>query len=377
MRNDTVWAPGIVNSLLHDPEMAEALRNAFPAPRHDHGSEVPGCTVFPADWTDEVIAARANETTTGNSWRSMWDTYAYYREYDGVWLYVLVRGAPDTDRRTIATFPYRYGVGVIHHPREDDFIADTANEMIEALEREPGDWIPTFASVGAALYNAGEIAEALMWLIESVDSFRLELSEDVYLNLYAMALRGFFAGTRARHPEQIIAAAWARTYPATWALPPRMSSQCLDVDVPWNSVPSPQQVAECAKQWLGRMLPASGMTEEQRCEMLEFVFSTETTSIGASLSGDAATTLRCLVRPQHEDGEPEPFDHWELELSEDPRGKIAGLAMLLATAEITREEADYVEVPRDFDSAEDAITVLREHCDYHALQRMVCIGRAP
>lgn len=377
MRNDTVWAPGIVNSLLNDPGMAAVLRNALPAPRHDHGSEVPGCTVFPAGWTDEVVAARAGETTSGNSWRSMWDTYAYYRKFDGVWLYVLVRGAPETDRKTIATFPYRYGDGVIHHPREDDFIAHTAREMIEALEHESGDWIPTFASVGAALYSAGEVAEALMWLIESADSFQLKLSEDIYLNLYAMALTGFFAGTRGRHPEEIIATAWARAYPVTWGLPPRMNSKHLDVDVPWDSVPEPQQVAECAKQWLAKMLPASGMTEERHCEMLESVFSADMTSIKASFSGDAATTLRCLVRPQHEDGEHEPFDHWELALSEDPRDRIAGLAMLLATAEITGEEADYVEVPRDFDSAEDAITALREHCDFDALQRMVRIGRAP
>ncbi|ALI28098.1 hypothetical protein XA26_42930 [Mycolicibacterium fortuitum] len=42
------------------------------------------------------------------------------------------------------------------------------------------------------------------------------------------------------------------------------------------------------------------------------------------------------------------------------------MAMLLATAEITGEEADYVEV----------LSVLREHCDYDALQRMVRVARA-
>lgn len=290
MTGDTVWAPGIVSSLLHDPEMAMALRTPLPTPRHDHGSEVEGCTVFPADWTDDVIAERVRETSAGNSWRSMWNTYVYYREYDGVWLFVLVRGEPGTDRRTIATFPFRYSRGVTRHPRDDDFIADTADEMITALDRAPGDWIPTFASVGAALYSAGEVAEALMWLIEAADSFRLELSEHVYLNLYVMALAGYFSGTRAQHPEQNIAAAWAQVYPVTWGLPPRMNSDYLDVDVPWDCVPLPQQVAEGAQQWLSRMLPAD-LGKEQPCEMFESVYSTDMTSVKASLSGTDKTTL--------------------------------------------------------------------------------------
>ncbi|MGY1992216.1 hypothetical protein [Mycolicibacterium fortuitum] len=140
-------------------------------------------------------------------------------------------------------------------------------------------------------------------------------------------------------------------------------------------MPPPQRVAERAQQWLSRMLPASP-GKEQPCERFESVYSTDMTSIKASLSGTDKTTLRCLVRPQYADGEAEPFDHWELALSEDPRGKIAGLAMLLATAEITGKEADYVEGSHDVDSAENAISVLREHCDYDALQRMVRVARA-
>jgi hypothetical protein len=377
MRNETVWAPGIVHSLLRDPEMAAVLRNPLPTPRHDHGSEVSGCAAFPADWTDEIITARAWETIAGNSWRSMSDTYAYYREYDGVWLYVVVRGQPDDHRRTVATFPFRYGEGVTHTPRDDDFIAASVAAMVKALEAEPGDWIPTFASVGAALYGAGEVAEALMWLIESVDSFRLDLPEDIYLNLYLMAVTGVFSSTRATHPEEIIAAAWVRAYPVTWGLPPRMQSQDLDVDVPADSVPTPSQVAERAKRWLNRILPSAGMTEQRRSDMLDSVFDVDTASIRASFSEHAATILRRRARPQHDDAETETFDYWELVLSEDPRDKLAGFALLLATAELADCEADFVAAPNAIDSEECAIVLLRQYLDYDALQRMVRVSRAP
>ncbi len=377
MTNDVIWAPGIVNSLLRDPEMAAALRNPLPAPRHDPGSNAVGCTAFPADWTDEVLEARAQETVAGDSWRSMWDTYVYYREYHGVWLYVVVRGAPDAKRNVVATFPLRYDEGVTYTPRDCDFIDGLAEAMADALASEAGEWIPTFSYVGRALHQAGEVAEALMWLIESADSFRLKLAEDIYLNLHVMALRGFFTGTRTQSPEEIIAAAWARAYPVTWGLPPRMNSHNLDVDVPWDSVPLPEQVAECAKLWMIRMLPTSRLTEQQRCETLDSAFSADATSVKASLCGKEPTNLHCLVKPQHDDGEAEPFDHWNVELSNDPRNKIAGLAMLLATAELAGTEADYVELPDEFGPTKDAIAVLREVCDYDALQRMVPIVRAP
>ena len=227
------------------------------------------------------------------------------------------------------------------------------------------------------MYHAGQVAESLMWLLECAHDFDLKLPENVYLNLYVLALKGFLAGTREQHPEEIVAEAWAHAYPSTWGLPPAMISSAWDLEIPGDSAFSAREAAACAPRWLSVMLPRTGLTRTQRSRMIDSVFKHETGSVTASFGSDATATLDRPSQPQDGQTGPEPFDRWEVTLPGNPRSHIAGLALLLASAELGQCAVEYMEPPEPSPDLRSARAVVRKYADFGALQRLVLVERVP
>ncbi|MCV7315326.1 hypothetical protein H7J77_07215, partial [Mycolicibacillus parakoreensis] len=164
MTAEQVWAPGIVHSLLADTEMMAELASSPPEPDHRHGSNIPGSTEFPPDWTNEILQRRVCEMLDhegSTSWRSMRTTYVYYRDYGGVWPHVVVHGQPGTSRNVTAVVPFQHGPGIVKNRADHSpLVYKAITSMIDSLNGESDEWIDSFATVGKTLCDGGELAEA-------------------------------------------------------------------------------------------------------------------------------------------------------------------------------------------------------------------------
>jgi hypothetical protein len=385
-----VWVPGIVGTALRDADYCAALGEPPPTPHHAHGSEVAGCTTFPAHWTDEVIERHTEDTIMFGGWRDLHFTRIYYRDCDGVWVHVLTRRTPSTEyddgnEEVVASFPQFGWPGVGHNRGSAPGLEPLVRQLISAIEREPDDTVRTLAILGNTLWESGRAADAVAWLLDTVAGWLIPVPEDVLSALYILALRGDFAGSRCEHPT-IVSQVWAEQYPATWGLLPGTALSSIVLYPEPGLTPPPDAIVRRAREYLDELLPE--LTPTSRTGLVEAEFVVEE---DGRVSARVDSALQVYLVPH---GDPRPaelpllsdayieagplsgVDFWSLNVSDCPVGGLAATALLAALAELCgtvsvfrRRRADAL--PRSLTAQTTAR--IENLCHVDAIRRMVVV----
>ncbi|WP_050065104.1 hypothetical protein [Rhodococcus sp. RD6.2] len=384
-----VWVPGIVGTALRDADYCAALGEPPPAPNHAHGSEVAGCTTFPAHWTQEVIERHTEDTIMFGGWRDLELSRIYYRDCDGVWVHVLTHRTPsigdnEWGEEVMASFPQPGWPGVGQNPGRSAGLEPLVRQLIAALKREPDSRIRTLAILGTTLWESGRAADAVAWLIDSVAAWNVSVPEDVFTALYILALRGDFAGSRCEHPT-FVSQVWAEQYPATWGLPPGTVGYTVDLYPGPGPTPPPDAIVRRAREFLDELLPELTPTSRAGLVEAEFVLGQD-----GSVTVTVDDPRRVFLVPQQDpyqavrrrtsgagiEAELGRVDFWSLLVLYCPVGGLAAMALVAALAELCGTVSVIHE--RRSDAPPQLLTAqttarIENLCHVDALRRMVVV----
>lgn len=361
-----VVVPRLVEELLSDSRAMAAIakRSLLPTPRHDHGSTVPGCTVFPVfdqPLTSDMISQEAVANATGRS--STVEGILKVRRSEVRGTSVVVVEHLDGSRLPTVV-PYS-GVDKvsINAPDRSNLIAELARELVS------GGLHPEMNVSGVPyLVTGGEYVLALIAILGGVKGRAIsDIREDMLATLYILVLRGHFPDVYSKVILRMVTSIWVEEFPGTWGMRAKVWSHDLVVfDVTRSELPVDieklrssvdQLVAELCDQ-LSRNIDGHGLTDGivvyVRAQYL-------------MCDWDDA---RVILRPGRWS---DPDDAWELVTQGDVRSKVLGILMLRAFFEVTGRRPLTIGLPSGFFTADDRAQVMRELFDLEELSLAIRI----
>ncbi|MFT4087577.1 MAG: hypothetical protein QM658_10560 [Gordonia sp. (in: high G+C Gram-positive bacteria)] len=367
--------------------LADALQPSPPQPSHRHGTSVPGCTQFPAEWTDDVVAARTAEAvdTPGHWWQLSNRRFSYTRQPDGVWLMVLEHVVDDSDvsddhdrstRVVIAQFPWRYGCDDVTYikPVQARIYNDTYRALWQSFDQLHNAEAESFRTAAEYLWTCGHTAEALLWLFEMSSAYSIGLSEDLYATLYAMAFDQVFVECPDFDAERLIAQRWWTDHRQSWGWTSRARGRTETASVPSSRLPACGVLVEGTERWLRLVLPSIHSATTSVAHTGE---SRQDCEIRVCIPGGSAT----LTIQRHEVCHPVVLDQeipsqyvcvLTLATPTDPRDALAAHVLAIASS-VALSKVDvegFIHVNADFDESVDTDDLIRRELSLTDVRRL-------